>query len=102
MGTSDTDTVKNILFQWVDRHYVSPRWMALAYYSAARNKALFVVFPLNLLIAFAWWIQDIWARAAHAPSWIDREVQTRVDHHIRSTRGVYRPRRLDDQFPPTP
>jgi hypothetical protein len=70
--------MKNILFQWVSLYCIPPVWMARAFYSIARNKTLFVVFPLNLLIALAWWIQDIWARAAHAPSWIDREVEARI------------------------
>lgn len=53
--------------------------MALAFYSFPRNQCLFVVFPLNLIIALAWWIQDRWARVAQAPSWIDREVERRAE-----------------------
>lgn len=70
--------MKRILYTWVSPYCRPPRWMALAYYSCERHEALFAAFPLNLLIAVAWWVQDRWARAAHAPSWIEREVEERI------------------------
>jgi hypothetical protein len=92
--------MKDIIYQFrnINNACRVPRWMAFGYYSVVRNQILWVAFPLNLIVGLAWWIQDRWARAANAPSWIEREVQARVDHHIRSTTGIRRPRRLDDQF----
>ena len=52
--------------------------MAFAFYSAQRNRRLFVAFPLNLVVAAAWWLQDQWARKANAPSWIEREIDSRI------------------------
>jgi hypothetical protein len=57
--------------------------MAFSYYSIERDECLFVAFPLNLLVALAWWIQDRWARKANAPSWIEREVRARLAHENR-------------------
>lgn len=87
--------MRNLLFQWVPPHCRPRRWMALAFYTAERNRYLYVAFPFNLLIAAAWWVQDRWAEKANAPSWIEREVRDRLDHYIRSTQGIRKPRRLD-------
>ena len=88
------------LYQWIPNHIYAPIWMARAYYSCKRNQCLFVIPPINLIIAVLWWMQDKWAKAAFAPSWIDNEAQARLDHHIRSTRDVYTPRRLYDNNQP--
>lgn len=66
------------IYQWVPTHIYAPLWMARAFYSVQRNECLFVLPPLNLIVALAWWAQDKWARAAHYTSWIDREVNRRV------------------------
>lgn len=71
--------MRNILFQWVHEWIIPPWWMARAFYDVQRDRTLFVIFPLNIVVVFAWWIQDKWARAAHAPSWIDREANRRRD-----------------------
>ena len=67
----------NLIFEWIPGHIRPRRWMAFSYYSVQRNQFLFVAFPLHLVVAAAWWIQDQWARKANAPSWIEREVQAR-------------------------
>ena len=67
------------LFKWQSRNFYAPRWMAFAYYSARRNECLFVAYPLNFLVALAWWIQDRWARHTGNPSWIEREVERRMN-----------------------
>ena len=87
--------MSNILFQSVNINCRPPRWMAYGYYDIMRNKIVWVAFPLNLIVSLAWWVQDRWARAACAPSWIEREVQSRLDHHIIHARGVYRPRCME-------
>ncbi|WP_395739297.1 hypothetical protein [Prosthecobacter sp.] len=68
----------NFFYCWVDYHLMPPRHMAFAFYTARTNRALFVLFPFHYLIALAWWIQDKWAKAALAPSWIDQEVEHRM------------------------
>ena len=68
----------SLLFEWIPGHIRPRRWMSFAYYSIERNRLLFVAFPLNLLVALVWWIQDRWARKANAPSWIEREVRARL------------------------
>lgn len=73
-----------LLYEWVPGHIRPRRWMAFAFYSAERNRFLFIAFPLNLLVSAAWWIQDKWAQKAHAPSWIEREVVSRVEDYKRS------------------
>jgi hypothetical protein len=72
--------MRNLLFQWVEDWRLPPRWMACAFYSGERNRCLYVAFPLNLIIAIVWWIQDRWARYAQAPSWIDQEVERRLEN----------------------
>lgn len=52
--------------------------MMFTVYRASRHQALFAIPPLNYLIALAWYLQDKWARAANAPSWIEREVADRI------------------------
>ena len=69
--------MRNVLYEWVSCHICPRRHMALAFYSASRNRMLFVAFPLNYIVALAWWAQDKWARKANAPSWIDNEVENR-------------------------
>jgi len=61
-----------------------PRWMAFAYYRAMSNRALFVIPPINLLIAAAWWIQDKWAQKAQSTSWIEEETRRRMEQHRRN------------------
>lgn len=78
--------MKKYIYQWLSPKYVPPRWMAFTCYSCMRNEYLWVAFPLNLLVSVAWWAQDRWARAACAPSWIEREVQARQDR--RCNRGL--------------
>lgn len=58
---------------------VPPRWMCFVMHSVRRRENLWAAFPLNLLLALVWWVQDRWARAALAPSWIEREVRDRVN-----------------------
>jgi hypothetical protein len=66
-----------LFYEWIYPH-IRPRiWMCLAYYSVERNQELYVVPPLNLLIAVAWWAQDKWARHAHRSSWIEEELRRR-------------------------
>lgn len=74
------------LFQWISPYIFPPRWMAFAFYSARRNQALFAIPPLNLLIVVAWWLQDKWARKAMASSWIEEEVERRLQQEIRRYR----------------
>lgn len=52
-------------------------------YSAQRNQYLFVVPPINLIVLLAWWVQDRWARAANADSWIELEVMERMRNRYR-------------------
>ena len=73
--------MRSLLYCWTRSYCMPPRWMAVAYYSVQRDKILFVAFPLNLLVAAAWWLQDRWARVANAPSWIDREADRRAALH---------------------
>ena len=68
-----------MFYQWIDPWQVPPTWMMFGVYRANRNQALFAIPPLNLLIALAWWVQDRWARVANAPSWIEREVEDRIE-----------------------
>jgi hypothetical protein len=68
-----------LFYQWISPHYRPPMWMMFAVYRASRNQALFAVPPLYFLIECAWWLQDRWARAANAPSWIEREVEDRIE-----------------------
>ena len=70
--------MRNLLYAWVPWHVQPPRWMGLVYVSAPRNRVLYVAFPLNLLVAAAWWLQDRWAEKANAPSWIEREIEARA------------------------
>ena len=65
--------------------------MAFAFYSCMRNQFCYVAFPFNLLVTVAWWIQDKWAQKANEPSWIEREVEARLDHHKRTFQYRYRP-----------
>lgn len=67
------------LYKWQSRDFYAPRWMAFAYYSARRNKCLFVAYPLNFIVALAWWAQDLWARHTGNPSWLEREVEARTE-----------------------
>jgi len=53
--------------------------MAFAYQSWERDDAVYVAFPLNLLVSLAWWVQDKWAKKANAPSWIEREIRQRMN-----------------------
>jgi hypothetical protein len=78
-----------LLYEWVPDHIRPRRWMALAFYSAERNRLLFIAFPLNLLVSAVWWLQDQWARKANAPSWIEREVAARVEQSNRISRGYW-------------
>ena len=71
-----------LIYQWTPTFLSPPRWMAFAYYSAMRNRTLFVAFPLNLLVALAWWAQDKCARH----SWIENEIRRRMD--ARQDRGI--------------
>lgn len=82
--------MKNPLFRWTSGAIRPPRWMAFSHYSAERNLFLWVAFPLNLAVSVAFWIQDQWARAANAPSWIEREVQARLnfDHSTFTTKST--------------
>lgn len=70
-------SVKRLFYSWCSPNIHPPWWMAFCCYSAERNQRLYAAFPLNLLVALAWWVQDAWARKANAPSWIEREVQRR-------------------------
>lgn len=69
--------MRNLLYRWVDNHTRPPRWMALSSYLVERNRYLYVAFPFNLPVVAAWWLQDLWAEKANAPSWIEREVEAR-------------------------
>lgn len=51
--------------------------------SMERRGILYVVWPFHLLVALAWWLQDRWAQHVHAPSWIEREVDRRVQEHLK-------------------
>lgn len=84
----------NYLYQWVHRNYAPRRWMAFAFYSCMRNQCCYVAFPFNLLVALAWWMQDKWAHAANAPSWIEREVNDRFEHYRNS---IHPPRPSRDE-----
>ena len=88
--------MKRLFYRWIDRYCVFPRWMAFSHYSARRNQFLFVAFPLNYAVALVWWMNHKWAMHALELSWIEREARARLDHYIASTRGVHRPRRMDD------
>ncbi len=72
--------MKTLLYRWNSPNIRPPRWMSFAYYSAERNQNLYVAVPFGLLVAFAWWVQDVWARKACAPSWIEMEVRRRCTH----------------------
>jgi hypothetical protein len=75
--------MKKFFYVWKSPYLPPPRWMGFVMFSARRNERLWAVFPLNVLLALAWWVQDRWARAALAPSWIEREVQDRM--HVAMT-----------------
>ena len=74
------------LYQWIEVFQHPPRWMAFTVYVAERNKLLFVAFPLNLAVALAYWLNDQWAKRALARSWIDEEVERRVQARDRRWR----------------
>lgn len=74
----------NLFYKWVRRSFMPPRWMAFSFYQASKDRALFVIPPINLIIAFLWWIQDKWAMKAHVPSWIEKEVCERVEQKIKN------------------
>lgn len=74
----------SLIYRWVHPSFCPPRWMAFAYYKAIRNRALFVIPPLNLLIAALWWIQDKWAMKAQSTSWIEEETRRRMDQRRRT------------------
>ena len=54
-----------------------PRLTFMSHYSAERNKILHVVFPLNVAVTAAWWVNVKWAEKANSPSWIEREIHKR-------------------------
>lgn len=79
----------NPFYQWCSCCCRPPRWMAFAYYSVMRNQVLFVIPPVNLLIALAWWVQDKWAMHAQATSWIEEETRRRMERYRKNEIGYY-------------
>jgi hypothetical protein len=53
--------------------------MGYSHYSAERDRYLYVAFPLNHLVALAWWAHDLCCRKLRHSSWIDGEVEERVE-----------------------
>ncbi len=82
--------MNGILWEWIKPWMEPRRWMAFAVYSAKRDKQLFVAFPLNYVVALAWWLNDRWATAATAESWIEREVGRRLEAEKRNLYDMLR------------
>jgi hypothetical protein len=82
-----TTEKRSMIYRWEEGRAMPPRWMAASFYSCARNRILYVAFPLNLIVTLAWWVQDRWAKSANAPSWIETEVRRRVEHRVQTSNG---------------
>lgn len=55
---------------------VKPRWHhALAYYSKETRESVMLAWPLNILVALAWWANYQWSCYRFRPSWIDRALK---------------------------
>lgn len=76
--------MRNFIYRRVREGERPPIWMARCYYDVSRRQFIFAAFPINLFIALLWWLQDRWAQAASAPSWIDREADARADQTLRT------------------
>lgn len=82
--------MKPLLYRRLRSHERPPCWMAFGCYRALTDQILWVAFPLNLAVALAWRIQDLWARAARSPSWIEQEVVRRIAARDRILRPLHK------------
>jgi len=69
----------NPLQEWTCGNTRPRWWMGYSHYSAERDRYLYVAFPLNHLVALAWWAHDLCCRKLRHSSWIDGEVEERVE-----------------------
>lgn len=72
----------NIFFVRQRDFLVPPRWMVRAYMDRSRRENVYVAWPLNYLVQFAWWLNLKWAQYQHRPSWIDNEIKKRTQAGI--------------------
>lgn len=69
------------IYRYISTYERSPRWMAFSHYKAEYDQCLYVIYPFNFLVAFTWWLQYRWAKHTKNPSWIEKEVRSRVKSH---------------------
>jgi hypothetical protein len=64
----------SVFFARVRDFFVTPRWMAAAYYDRARREVVMVMWPFHYAVQFAWWLNLKWSAYRHKKSWVDRMV----------------------------
>lgn len=57
-------------------------WHGRAYYDAYRDHVVAVIYPLHLLVNFAWWLNFKWAEHRGSASWIDRKLSEMRERDI--------------------
>jgi len=66
------------IYQRVPDFCMAPWHMKMAYTDYARRERVWVVWPLNYIVEFAWFLNLKWCQYTHTPSWIDKEVKARA------------------------
>lgn len=78
--------MKPIFYEWLRTCITPRRHMGFAYYSARRNQVLWVIYPFHYVLAVLWWIQLRWAEHTGNPSWIERELEARLQESLNNRR----------------
>jgi hypothetical protein len=66
--------MKNLIYQRVQWFIVPPYWMKSAYFDYKINSAMYVIFPLNYIVQFVWFLNLAWSKFKSKPSWIDKKA----------------------------
>ena len=66
--------MKNLIYRRVQSYIVPPYWMKSAYFDYRINSAMYVVFPLNYIVQFVWFLNLAWCKFKSKPSWIDKKA----------------------------
>lgn len=66
--------MRNLIYQRVSWHIIPPYWMKSAYFDYRINSAMYVIFPLNYIVQFVWFLNLAWCKFKSKPSWIDKKA----------------------------
>lgn len=78
--------IKSLFYRRLRPWFQSPSWMQRAYYDAAYDEVVFVIFPLSTVVSWLWKLNLAWSQFRSKPSWVEEEVEARIRRRMEEIR----------------